>query len=92
MTTKEELLQEIEQTPEPLLVELLVFLRSRKSASSDPVEAYLDELIAKGDYADDVSPEELAASEAAYQDHLEGKDAGISLEELKRQLQGQQGE
>jgi len=37
---------------------------------------------------DDVTPEELAASEAAYQDYLAGRDPGLSSKELKAELFG----
>jgi len=48
---------------------------------------FLDQVRERGDYADDVTPEELAASEAAYQDYLAGR-PGLSSKELKAELFG----
>jgi len=51
-------------------------------ASGEPdcsVETFLDQVRERGDYADDVTPEELAASEAAYQDYLAGRDLAYPL-------------
>jgi len=92
MTTKDKLLQEIEQASEPLLEEILEFIRSRKMNQDDPLEAVLDQLLASGDDADDVTPEELAAHDAAVKDYLEGSDRGIPLEELKLELLEQRSE
>jgi len=50
---------------------------------------FLDQVRERGDYADDVTPEELAASEAAYQDYLAGRDPGLSSKELKAELFGE---
>lgn len=57
---------------------------------STAVDDYLDQALASGEFADDedISPEELAESEAAYQDYLSGRDPGVSLEELKAELFG----
>ncbi len=89
MTTKEELIREIESAPEPLLVEVLKLMRSRKVTQAEPVEAFLDQVRHGGDYADDVTPEELAASEVAYQDYLSGSDPGLSSKELRAELFGE---
>lgn len=65
-----------------------------KHPKADPpstaVDDYLDQVLASGDFVDDddISPEELAESEAAYQDYLSGRDPGISLEELEVELFG----
>ncbi len=88
VTTKEELIQEIEQAPEPLLVEVLEFIRSRKEVQVDPVETYLDQILASGDYASDVAPEDLLAHKVGTQDYLAGKDRGITAEQLKAELSG----
>ncbi len=90
MTTKEQIIKEIDQVPEPLLEEILQFIRSRKKSQVDPVEAYLDQLLAEGEYAEDVSLEELAIHDAATRDYLEGRDRGLSAEELKAELFGPQ--
>ena len=73
MNTKEQLIQEIEQASELLLQEVLEFIRSRQVSPIAPVETFLYQVRERGDYADDVTPEELAASEAAYQDYLAGR-------------------
>ena len=48
MNTKEQIIQEIEQVPEPLLAELLEFVRSLKSPQEKPhskaVQAFLASL------------------------------------------------
>jgi len=62
------------------------FIRSRQVSPIAPVETFLDQVRERGDYADDVTPEELAASEAAYQDYL---DVILSSKELKAELFGE---
>lgn len=53
------------------------------------IEDYFTRLREKSEFADDeISPEELAEADAAYQDYLNGRDPGISLEELKLKLFG----
>lgn len=42
----------------------------------------------EADDDEDISPEELAEADAAYQDYLDGHDPGITLEELKLKLFG----
>lgn len=52
-------------------------------------EDYFAQLRTTGKLADadeDISPEELAEADAAYQDYLDGRDPGITLEELKLKL------
>lgn len=87
MATKEQIIQEIEQAPEHLLKEILEFIRSRKKSQVDPMEAYLNQLLAAGEYADDASPEELAAHDAAAKDYLEGRDHGLTAEELQAEFE-----
>lgn len=86
MATKEQIIQEIEQAPEHLLKEILEFIRSRQKSQVDPIDAYLNQLLTAGEYADDVSPEELAAHDAAAKDYLEGRDRGLTAEELKTEF------
>ena len=45
-------------------------------------------VIVEGDENEVISPEDIAESEAAWQDYLAGKDQGISLEELEQELWG----
>jgi len=87
MNTKEQLIQEIEQ-PQSLYCKRYLFIRSRQVSPIASVETFLDQVRERGDYADDVTPEELAASEAAYQDYLAGRDPGLSSKELKAELFG----
>lgn len=63
---------------------------SKADQPSTAVDDYLDQVLASGEFADDedISPEELVESEAAYQDYLSGRDLGVSLEDLKRELFG----
>ena len=37
-------------------------------------------------YDEPLSPEEAAGSDRAWQDHMEGRDAGVPLEEVRRKL------
>ncbi len=90
MTIKEQTIQEIEQVPELLLEEILQFIRSRKKAQVDPVEAYLDQLLVEGKYGEDISLEELVAHDAAARDYLEGRERGLSAKELKAEFFGTQ--
>lgn len=53
----------------------------RRQSLVDLVEAYLDELSASEDYADDVTDEELVESDRAWEDYVSGKDPGVSLDE-----------
>lgn len=43
----------------------------------------------EGDENEIISPEDIAESEAAWQDYLTGKDQGISLEKLEQELWGE---
>jgi hypothetical protein len=55
------------------------------------IEDYFAQLRATDEFVDedeDISPEELAEADAAYQDYLDGRDPGITLEELKLKLFG----
>ena len=47
-------------------------------------------IVVEGDEAEIIPPEEIAESEAAWQDYLAGRDSGISLEELEQELFGEQ--
>ena len=38
------------------------------------------------EYADDVTPEEIAEAEAAWADHVAGKDPGTPLNQLEKEL------
>lgn len=49
------------------------------------LEEFLDSLEPE-EAAEDVPVEEIEAGEAAYQDYLEGRDPGKSLEQLKAEL------
>ena len=51
----------------------------------DSIEQFLDSL-EHSDTANDVPIEELEAAAAAYQEYLEDRDQGKSLEELKAEL------
>ena len=41
-------------------------------------------IVVEGDETEIIPPEEIAESEAAWQDYLAGRDSGISLEELEK--------
>jgi len=70
----------------PVLLQETEFIRSRQVS---PIACRdFSRSGTRGDYADDVTPEELAASEAAYQDYLAGRDPGLSSKELKAELFG----
>ena len=43
-------------------------------------------VIVEGDENEVIPPEDIAESEVAWQDYLSGKDQGISLEELEKEL------
>lgn len=64
--------------------------RPKADPLSTAVDDYLNQALTSGEFADDedITPEELAESEAAYRDYLSGRDPGISLEELKAELFG----
>jgi hypothetical protein len=49
----------------------------------------IEPVVVEGDENEVISPEEIAESEAAWQDYLSGKDQGISLEELEQELLGE---
>lgn len=76
--------QEIENASEPLLEKILKFIHSQH----EPLNVYLDRLREQGEYADDVTDQELVSSNNAYQDYLEGKDQGVGLDELELELFG----
>lgn len=70
MSRKETVIQELENASEPLLEKILELIHSQH----EPLNAYLGRLKEQGEYADDVTEQELASSDSAYQDYLEGKD------------------
>ncbi|MDJ0660961.1 MAG: hypothetical protein QNJ42_15950 [Crocosphaera sp.] len=45
-------------------------------------------IVVEGDENEVIPPEDIAESEAAWQDYLAGKDQGMSLEELEQELWG----
>ena len=49
-----------------------------------------ESIVVEGDETEIIPPEEIAESEAAWQDYLAGRDSGISLEELEQELFGEQ--
>jgi hypothetical protein len=49
-------------------------------------QRFLEFLYASRGYDDPLSPEEAAGSDRAWQDHMEGRDAGVPLEEVRRKL------
>jgi hypothetical protein len=49
-------------------------------------QRFLEFLCASRGYDDPLSPEEAAGSDRAWQDHMEGRDAGVPLEEVRRKL------
>ncbi|WP_013322916.1 hypothetical protein [Gloeothece verrucosa] len=60
------------------LTDKLRLLDELKALVSQPVEVEGDEEI--------ISPQEIAQSDAAWQDYLTGRDLGVSSKELKRNL------
>jgi hypothetical protein len=46
-------------------------------------------IFVEGDETEIIPPEDIAESDAAWQDYLTGKDPGISLEELEQDLWGE---
>jgi hypothetical protein len=86
MSLKEIIIQEIENAPEPLLEKVLELIHRHQ----DPVIAHLEALRAQGDFADDVTDEDLKEGEAAYQEYVSGRDKGTSLSELELELFGGQ--
>lgn len=52
-------------------------------------QTQFEPVIVEGDENEVISPEEIAESEATWQDYLSGKDQGISLEELEKELLGE---
>jgi hypothetical protein len=84
MSLKEIVIREIENASEPLLEEVLKFIHSHQ----DPLITRLNQLREQGEYADDVTDEEINSSDAAYQDYVKGNDTGISLKELELELFG----
>jgi len=79
MLTYEEVLSEVKRLPFPdqtrLLDELTTIVRL-------PVEV-------EGDEEELIPPEEIAESEAAWQDYRRGRDRGISSKELEKNLFGE---
>ena len=59
----------------------------RSQQPSHQLEEFLDSL-EQEEAADDVPVEEIEVGEAAYQDYLEGRAPGQSLEKLKAELGG----
>ena len=56
-----------------------------------PKTAQISEpVIVEDNETETIPPEEIAESEAAWQDYLAGRDSGISLEELEQELFGEQ--
>jgi hypothetical protein len=49
-------------------------------------QRFLEFLCAFRGYDEPLSPEEAAGSDQAWQDHVEGRDAGVPLEEVRRKL------
>jgi hypothetical protein len=85
MSLKEMVIQEIENASEPLLEEVLKFIYSHQ----DPVIAHLNKLREQGEYADDVSEDELNESDSAYKSYLEGNEKGTTLDDLEIELFGE---
>ncbi|MGK7905082.1 MAG: hypothetical protein AB4352_27485 [Hormoscilla sp.] len=79
MLTYEEVLSEVKRLPFPDQTRLLDEL---KTIVRLPVEV-------EGDSEELIPPEEIAESEAAWQDYLTGRDRGISSKELKKKLFGE---
>ncbi|MGK7885215.1 MAG: hypothetical protein AB4057_11395 [Crocosphaera sp.] len=46
-------------------------------------------IVVEGDENEVIPPEDIAESEAAWQNYLAGQDKGISLEELEEELLGE---
>jgi hypothetical protein len=84
MSLKEMVIQEIENASEPLLEEVLKFIHSHQ----DPLIAHLNQLREQGEYADDVSEDELNESDSAYKSYLEGNEKGTTLDDLEIELFG----
>ncbi|WP_404787980.1 hypothetical protein [Altericista sp. CCNU0014] len=85
MSLKEMVIQEIENASEPLLKEVLEFIHSHQ----DPLIAHLNQLREQGEYADDVSEDELNESDSAYKSYLEGNEKGTTLDNLEIELFGE---
>lgn len=79
MSLKEMVIQEIEHASEPLLEEVLKFIHNHQ----DPLIAHLHQLREQGNYADDISDDELRESDSAYKSYLEGIEKGTTLDELE---------
>jgi hypothetical protein len=87
MSIKEMVMQEIEKASEPLLERVLELIYGWKD-NQDPLIVHLNRLREQNDYADDVMDEALDSSDASYRNYLEGKDRGIGLDDLERELFG----
>jgi hypothetical protein len=87
MSIKEMVMQEIEKASEPLLERVLELIHGWKD-NQDPLIVHLNRLREQNDYADDVMDEALDSSDASYRNYLEGKDRGIGLDDLERELFG----
>jgi hypothetical protein len=85
MSLKEMVIQEIENASEPLLEEVLKFIHNHQ----DPLIAHLNQLREQGEYADDVSEDELNESDSAYKSYLEGNEKGTTLDDLEIELFGE---
>ncbi|WP_204106346.1 MULTISPECIES: hypothetical protein [Spirulina sp. CCY15215] len=78
MTTYTEVLHQVQTLS---LIEQIRLFEELKAIVPTPVEVEgTDEVI---------SPEEIAISDAAWQDYISGRDRGISSKELKRKLFGE---
>jgi hypothetical protein len=82
MTIKELLLQEIENTPEELLDNLLVFLKSLKATPDNRATTYV-ELLERIDYLEAIVGIRKGLEEF---DRGEGIPADVALERLQRKL------
>jgi hypothetical protein len=85
MSLKEMVLREIDNASDPLLEKVLKFIHSNQ----DPLIARLNELREQGDYADDVSEEELRESDSAYKIYFSGNEKGTTLDDLELELFGE---
>lgn len=78
MTTYNEVLNQVQSLT---LTDQLKLLDELKALVSQPVEVEGDEEF--------ISSEEIAQSDAAWQDYLTGRDIGVSSKEFKRKLFGE---
>ena len=77
MTTYHEIISQVENLPFTDKLRLL-----------EDLKILIKPLVAQKDDDEVIPAEELAESEAAWQDYLSGRDSGITSTELKRKLFG----